>query len=159
MWSKTQDLQMSAEQSYDPNMDPDNQSLLHYHWECQNTSKVWTHDNLHSRTNDQGFRQRSTRPPAQCDVVQKQQRLRTLLTARPGLLQFSIFCVTELWGKCGWIGMLFVNEWSSGEGSRSLSPLFVSLFNYRVDFFLHVWPCAQKFASTTFILLLGQNLF
>lgn len=40
MWSRTQDLQLSAEQSYDPNMDPDNQSLLHYHWECQSTSKV-----------------------------------------------------------------------------------------------------------------------
>ncbi|XP_029014936.1 polycystin-1 isoform X2 [Betta splendens] len=39
VWSKTQDLQLSAEQSYDPNMDPDSQSLLHYHWECQNTSK------------------------------------------------------------------------------------------------------------------------
>ena len=44
VWSRTQDLKLSAEQSYDPNMDPDNQSLLHYHWECQNTSKVWTHD-------------------------------------------------------------------------------------------------------------------
>lgn len=40
VWSRTQDLQLSAEQSYDPNMDPDNQSLLHYHWECQGTSKV-----------------------------------------------------------------------------------------------------------------------
>lgn len=40
VWSRTQDLQLSAEQSYDPNMDPDNQSLLHYHWECQSTSKV-----------------------------------------------------------------------------------------------------------------------
>ncbi|XP_029354299.1 polycystin-1 isoform X2 [Echeneis naucrates] len=39
VWSRTQDLQLSAEQSYDPNMDPDNQSLLHYHWECQSTSK------------------------------------------------------------------------------------------------------------------------
>lgn len=40
VWSRTQDLQLSAEQSYDPNMDPDNQSLLHYDWDCQNTSKV-----------------------------------------------------------------------------------------------------------------------
>ncbi|RVE75816.1 hypothetical protein OJAV_G00002450 [Oryzias javanicus] len=39
VWSRTQDLQLSAEQSYDPNMDPDSQSLLHYHWECQSTSK------------------------------------------------------------------------------------------------------------------------
>lgn len=44
VWSKTQDLQLSAEQSYDPNMDPDSQSLLHYHWECQSTSKVRTGD-------------------------------------------------------------------------------------------------------------------
>lgn len=40
VWPRTQDLQLSAEQSYDPNMDPDNQSLLHYHWGCQSTSKV-----------------------------------------------------------------------------------------------------------------------
>uniref|UniRef100_A0A3Q3GM75 Polycystin 1, transient receptor potential channel interacting n=1 Tax=Kryptolebias marmoratus TaxID=37003 RepID=A0A3Q3GM75_KRYMA len=39
VWSRTQDLQLSAEQSYDPNMDPDSQALLHYHWECQSTSK------------------------------------------------------------------------------------------------------------------------
>jgi len=39
-WSRTQDLKLSAVQSYDPNMDPDSQSLLHYHWECQSTSKV-----------------------------------------------------------------------------------------------------------------------
>ncbi|XP_057698880.1 polycystin-1 isoform X1 [Corythoichthys intestinalis] len=39
VWSRTQDLQLSAEQSYDPNMDPDSQSLLHYHWECVSTSK------------------------------------------------------------------------------------------------------------------------
>uniref|UniRef100_A0A3Q1JAV5 Uncharacterized protein n=1 Tax=Anabas testudineus TaxID=64144 RepID=A0A3Q1JAV5_ANATE len=39
VWSRTQDLQLSAEQSYDPNMDPDSQSLLHYHWECQSTSR------------------------------------------------------------------------------------------------------------------------
>lgn len=40
VWSRTQDLKLSAVQSYDPNMDPDSQSLLHYHWECQSTSKV-----------------------------------------------------------------------------------------------------------------------
>lgn len=40
VWSRTQDLQLSAEQSYDPNMDPDNQSLLHYDWDCHSTSKV-----------------------------------------------------------------------------------------------------------------------
>lgn len=40
VWSRSQDLQLSAEQSYDPNMEPDNQSLLHYHWGCQSTSKV-----------------------------------------------------------------------------------------------------------------------
>lgn len=34
VWSRTQDLQLSAEQSYDPNMDPESQSLLHYSWEC-----------------------------------------------------------------------------------------------------------------------------
>ncbi|KAK6300832.1 hypothetical protein J4Q44_G00289300 [Coregonus suidteri] len=39
VWSRTQDLQLSAEQSYDPNMDLDNQSLLKYHWECVSTSK------------------------------------------------------------------------------------------------------------------------
>ncbi|XP_031666914.1 LOW QUALITY PROTEIN: polycystin-1 [Oncorhynchus kisutch] len=39
VWSKTQDLQLSAEQSYDPNMSLDNQSLLHYHWDCVTTSK------------------------------------------------------------------------------------------------------------------------
>lgn len=39
-WPRTQDLQLSAEQSYDPNMDPENQSLLHYKWECESTSKV-----------------------------------------------------------------------------------------------------------------------
>ncbi|XP_061131221.1 polycystin-1 [Syngnathus typhle] len=39
VWSRTQDLQLSAEQSYDPNMDPESQSLLHYHWDCQSTSK------------------------------------------------------------------------------------------------------------------------
>lgn len=43
VWSRTQDLQLSAEQSYDPNMDPESQSLLHYHWECQSTSKVIQH--------------------------------------------------------------------------------------------------------------------
>lgn len=40
VWPRTQDLQLSAEQSYDPNMDPENQSLLHYYWVCQSTSKV-----------------------------------------------------------------------------------------------------------------------
>lgn len=40
VWSRTQDLQLSAEQSYDPNMDPHNQSRLHYAWDCQSTSKV-----------------------------------------------------------------------------------------------------------------------
>ncbi|XP_039541161.1 polycystin-1 [Pimephales promelas] len=39
VWSKTQDLHLSAEQSYDPNLDPENQSLLSYHWECVSTSK------------------------------------------------------------------------------------------------------------------------
>ncbi|KAF0037703.1 hypothetical protein F2P81_010577 [Scophthalmus maximus] len=39
VWSRTQDLQLSAEQSYDPNLDPHSQSLLHYHWDCQSTSK------------------------------------------------------------------------------------------------------------------------
>lgn len=42
VWSRTQDLQLSGEQSYDPNMEPDHQSLLHYHWECLSTSKVST---------------------------------------------------------------------------------------------------------------------
>lgn len=40
MWSRAQDLHLSAEQSYDPNMDPDHQSLLLYSWECQSTSQV-----------------------------------------------------------------------------------------------------------------------
>uniref|UniRef100_A0AAV2LKY9 Uncharacterized protein n=1 Tax=Knipowitschia caucasica TaxID=637954 RepID=A0AAV2LKY9_KNICA len=39
VWSRSQDLQLSAEQSYDPNMDPEKQSLLHYHWECIGTSQ------------------------------------------------------------------------------------------------------------------------
>ncbi|XP_077428176.1 polycystin-1 [Vanacampus margaritifer] len=39
VWSRTQDLQLSAEQSYDPNMDPESQSLLHYRWDCLSTSK------------------------------------------------------------------------------------------------------------------------
>ncbi|KAK2919268.1 polycystin-1 isoform X1 [Channa argus] len=39
VWPRTQDLHLSAEKSYDPNMDPDSQSLLHYHWECLNTSE------------------------------------------------------------------------------------------------------------------------
>ncbi|KAI7790559.1 polycystin-1 [Triplophysa rosa] len=41
--SKTQDLHLSAEQSYDPNLDPENQSLLYYHWECVSTSKGPAH--------------------------------------------------------------------------------------------------------------------
>lgn len=40
VWSKTQDLQLNANQSYDPNLDLDSQTLLNYHWECVNTSKV-----------------------------------------------------------------------------------------------------------------------
>lgn len=40
VWPRTQDLLLSAEKSYDPNMDPDSQSLLHYHWECESSSKV-----------------------------------------------------------------------------------------------------------------------
>ncbi|XP_072514001.1 LOW QUALITY PROTEIN: polycystin-1 [Salminus brasiliensis] len=43
VWSKTQDLQLSAEQSYDPNLDPESQTLLNYHWECVNTSKGASH--------------------------------------------------------------------------------------------------------------------
>ncbi|XP_076845460.1 polycystin-1 isoform X2 [Brachyhypopomus gauderio] len=43
IWSKTQDLQLSAEQSYDPNLDPERQTLLNYHWECVNTSKGPAH--------------------------------------------------------------------------------------------------------------------
>ncbi|KAJ8001528.1 hypothetical protein DPEC_G00170420 [Dallia pectoralis] len=39
VWSRTQDLQLSAEPSYDPNMDPEHQSLLRYHWDCVSTSK------------------------------------------------------------------------------------------------------------------------
>ncbi|PWA16873.1 hypothetical protein CCH79_00012673, partial [Gambusia affinis] len=39
VWSRTRDLQLSAEQSYDPNMDLENQSLLRYLWECESTSK------------------------------------------------------------------------------------------------------------------------
>ncbi|TRY86153.1 hypothetical protein DNTS_030211 [Danionella cerebrum] len=39
VWSKSQDLRLSGEQSYDPNLDPENQSLLNYHWECVSTSK------------------------------------------------------------------------------------------------------------------------
>lgn len=40
VWSKTQDLQLNANQSYDPNLDLESQTLLNYHWECVNTSKV-----------------------------------------------------------------------------------------------------------------------
>uniref|UniRef100_A0A8B9HRA6 Polycystic kidney disease 1a n=1 Tax=Astyanax mexicanus TaxID=7994 RepID=A0A8B9HRA6_ASTMX len=43
VWSKTQDLQLSAEQSYDPNLDPESQTLLSYYWECVNTSKGVAH--------------------------------------------------------------------------------------------------------------------
>uniref|UniRef100_W5KUR6 Polycystic kidney disease 1a n=1 Tax=Astyanax mexicanus TaxID=7994 RepID=W5KUR6_ASTMX len=43
VWSKTQDLQLSAEQSYDPNLDPESQTLLNYYWECVNTSKGVAH--------------------------------------------------------------------------------------------------------------------
>uniref|UniRef100_A0A8C1Y5A5 Polycystic kidney disease 1a n=1 Tax=Cyprinus carpio TaxID=7962 RepID=A0A8C1Y5A5_CYPCA len=43
VWSKTQDLHLSAEQSYDPNLDPENQPLLNYHWECVSTSKGPAH--------------------------------------------------------------------------------------------------------------------
>ncbi|XP_021333081.1 polycystin-1 isoform X1 [Danio rerio] len=39
VWSKTHDLDLSAEQSYDPNLDPENQVPLSYHWECVSTSK------------------------------------------------------------------------------------------------------------------------
>ncbi|KAJ8246238.1 hypothetical protein GJAV_G00265350, partial [Gymnothorax javanicus] len=39
VWSKTQDLQLSGEQSYDPNLGPESQTLLTYLWECTNTSK------------------------------------------------------------------------------------------------------------------------
>ncbi|KAG7491421.1 hypothetical protein MATL_G00003380 [Megalops atlanticus] len=43
VWSKTQDLQLSAEQSYDPNLGPDSQKLLTYLWECIHTSKGPSH--------------------------------------------------------------------------------------------------------------------
>ncbi|KAJ8383686.1 hypothetical protein AAFF_G00215280 [Aldrovandia affinis] len=43
VWSKTQDLQLSAEQSYDPNLGPESQTLLTYLWECVNTSKGVSH--------------------------------------------------------------------------------------------------------------------
>ncbi|KAF7689316.1 hypothetical protein HF521_012669 [Silurus meridionalis] len=43
VWSKTQDLQLSANQSYDPNLNLDSQTLLRYHWECSNTSKGASH--------------------------------------------------------------------------------------------------------------------
>lgn len=39
-WPSTQDLKLNAEQSYDPNMDLENQSLLDYDWVCESTSKV-----------------------------------------------------------------------------------------------------------------------
>lgn len=40
VWSKTQDLQLNANQSYDPNLDLESQTLLTYHWVCLNTTKV-----------------------------------------------------------------------------------------------------------------------
>ncbi|XP_062867009.1 polycystin-1 [Trichomycterus rosablanca] len=43
VWSKTQDLQLNANQSYDPNLDPESQTLLMYHWECLNTTKGVSH--------------------------------------------------------------------------------------------------------------------
>ncbi|KAK3530713.1 hypothetical protein QTP86_033585, partial [Hemibagrus guttatus] len=43
VWSKTQDLQLNANQSYDPNLDLDSQTLLNYNWECVNTSKGASH--------------------------------------------------------------------------------------------------------------------
>ncbi|XP_027034714.2 polycystin-1 isoform X1 [Tachysurus fulvidraco] len=43
VWSKTQDLQLNANQSYDPNLDLDSQTLLNYNWECVNTSKGAIH--------------------------------------------------------------------------------------------------------------------
>ncbi|KAI1886621.1 hypothetical protein AGOR_G00197690 [Albula goreensis] len=43
VWSKTQDLQLSAEQSYDPNLGPESQTLLNYLWECVDTSKGPSH--------------------------------------------------------------------------------------------------------------------
>uniref|UniRef100_A0A671PNE3 Polycystic kidney disease 1a n=1 Tax=Sinocyclocheilus anshuiensis TaxID=1608454 RepID=A0A671PNE3_9TELE len=43
VWSKTQDLHLSAEQSYDPNLDQENQPLLNYHWKCVSTSKGPAH--------------------------------------------------------------------------------------------------------------------
>ncbi|XP_053471229.1 polycystin-1 [Ictalurus furcatus] len=42
-WSKTQDLQLNANQSYDPNLDLESQTLLNYHWECVNTSEGACH--------------------------------------------------------------------------------------------------------------------
>ncbi|TSK18062.1 Polycystin-1 [Bagarius yarrelli] len=43
VWSKTQDLQLNANQSYDPNLDLESQTLLNYRWECVNTSKGSSH--------------------------------------------------------------------------------------------------------------------
>ncbi|XP_047434663.1 polycystin-1 [Mugil cephalus] len=40
VWSRTQDLLLSAEKSYDPNMDPDSQSRLVYRWECESSYTV-----------------------------------------------------------------------------------------------------------------------
>ncbi|XP_076151518.1 polycystin-1 isoform X2 [Alosa pseudoharengus] len=43
VWSKTQDLLLSGEQSRDPNVDLENPSLLIYHWDCESTSKGPSH--------------------------------------------------------------------------------------------------------------------
>lgn len=40
VWSKTQDLLLSGEQSRDPNVDLESPSRLNYHWECEGTTKV-----------------------------------------------------------------------------------------------------------------------
>ncbi|XP_041085447.1 polycystin-1 isoform X3 [Polyodon spathula] len=40
VWSKTQDLLMNGEKSYDPNLEPDNQSPLSYTWTCVISSKT-----------------------------------------------------------------------------------------------------------------------
>ena len=40
VWSKTHDLLLSGEQSYDPNVGLESPSLLSYHWECESTTKV-----------------------------------------------------------------------------------------------------------------------
>ncbi|MGH0137686.1 UNVERIFIED_CONTAM: hypothetical protein FKN15_021799 [Acipenser sinensis] len=40
VWSKTQDLLMNGEKSYDPNLETDNQSPLSYTWTCMISSKT-----------------------------------------------------------------------------------------------------------------------